>query len=73
MIMLKLIKLWITFKQVTIVNIEKVMFLRVIVISSMRNQPLHTAVKLITIMIGLVEILRKRVRMIQWIMIILRR
>ena len=73
MIMLKQIRLLIIFKQVTIVNTERVMFLRIIVISSMKNHPLHTVVKLITIMIGLVGILRKLVRMIQWIMIILPR
>lgn len=71
--MLKLTKLLIIFKLATIVNLGKVLFPKDIVINLQMKISLELliVIKLITIMIGLVEISKKLVRMTLWSMIIL--
>lgn len=72
--MQKLIKLLIISKLVITVNSEKVQFQKDTVINLQKiNLGQLIATKLITIMIGSAEILRKRARMIRWNMIILRK
>lgn len=72
--MQKLIKLLIISKLVITVNSEKVQFQKDTVINLQKiNLGQLIATKLITIMIGSAEILRKRAKMIRWNMITLRK